>query len=166
MLIKEVAIDDLEATLVSQLGRTPVQLEKILVENPTPQTLAMAQIRLINRLIFETIQEIQLPKRPRTNQEVYDYVTQLDSELDCHAEMAFKIKDREAKKEILQAIQECKEKTFNILEILRSTSGKIPNAQIAKLNDLAYKAVRKRGLQKKLDERAVKNDGFYKKLNK
>jgi len=30
---------------------------------------------------------------------------------------------------------------------------------------LAYKAVRKRGLQKKLDERAVKNEGFYKKLD-
>jgi hypothetical protein len=50
--------------------------------------------------------------------------------------------------------------------VLRSTQGKIPNAQIAKLNDLAYKAVRKRGMQKKLDERAIKNDAFYKKLNK
>jgi hypothetical protein len=34
------------------------------------------------------------------------------------------------------------------------------------LNDLAYKAVRKRGNQKKLDERAIKNDAFYKKINK
>lgn len=31
---------------------------------------------------------------------------------------------------------------------------------------MAYKAVRKRGLQKKLDERAVKNEAFYKKLDK
>lgn len=29
---------------------------------------------------------------------------------------------------------------------------------------MAYKAVRKRGMQKKLDDRAVKNEGFYKKL--
>lgn len=82
-----------------------------------------------------------------------------------HSEMAFKIQDRESRKEILQEIQQSKEKTFNILEVLRGTQGKIPNAQIAKLNDLAYKAVRKRGMKKKLDERAIKNDKFYKKLN-
>lgn len=49
---------------------------------------------------------------------------------------------------------------------MRGNTGKISNAQIAQLNDLAYKAVRKRGLQKKLDERAVKNEAFYKKLDK
>lgn len=62
-------------------------------------------------------------------------------------------------------ITQCKDKTFNTLNVLRGTQGKIPNAQIAKLNDLAYKAIRKRGMQKKLDERAIKNDAFYKKLN-
>ena len=137
-----------------------------MVENPTPEILAMASVRMINKLIFDTIQELQLPKRPRTNQEVYEYVITLDSELDVYAELAYKIKDRDIKKEILGEIQQCKEKTFNTLEVLRTTQGKIPNAQIAKLNDLAYKAVRKRGLQKKLDERAMKNDAFYKKLNK
>jgi hypothetical protein len=123
-------------------------------------------VKLINRLIFETIQEIQQAKRKRTNQEVYEYVKTLDQELDVHSELAFKVRDREARQEILQNIQDCKAKTFETLEVLRSTQGKIPNAQIAKLNDLAYKAIKKRGMQKKLDERAVKNDAFYKKLNK
>ncbi len=52
------------------------------------------------------------------------------------------------------------------MEVLRSTQGKIPNAQIAKLNDLAYKGVKKRGLQKKLDERSLKNEKYYKSLTK
>lgn len=45
----------------------------------------------------------------------------LDAELDAHAELAFRIKDREIKKEIFGEIQDCKEKTFNIMEILRSS---------------------------------------------
>lgn len=48
---------------------------------------------------------------------------------------------------------------------MRENSGRVNNSQIAQLNDLAYKAVRKRGLQKKLDDRAIKNEGFYKKLD-
>jgi len=57
-------------------------------------------------------------------------------------------------------------KTFSFMEVLRSTQGKIPNAQIAKLNDLAYKGVKKRGMQKKLDERSLKNEKYYKNLTK
>ena len=97
---------------------------------------------------------------------MYEYVKTLDKELDEYATIAFKIRDRDMKKEILAEIQACKEKTFNFMEVLRSTQGKIPNAQIAKLNDLAYKGVQKRGMQKKLDERALKNEQFYKKLTK
>ncbi len=66
----------------------------------------------------------------------------------------------------MQDIQDCKTKTFNFMEVLRSTQGKIPNAQIAKLNDLAYKGVTKRGMQKKLDERSLKNEKYYKNLTK
>jgi hypothetical protein len=36
------------------------------------------------------------------------------------------------------------------------------NAIIAQLNDCAYKAIRKQGTQKKLDERAIKNDAVFK----
>ena len=36
---------------------------------------------------------------------------------------------------------------------------------IAQLNDVAYKAIRKTGVQKKLDERAIKNDTAFKKLD-
>ena len=71
------------------------------------------------------------------------------------------------KKEIIQDIQDCKDKTIAVMNVLRVTSGKVNNQQIAQLNDIAYKAVSniKRGAQKKLDERAVKNEAFYKKLD-
>lgn len=85
-------------------GVAPVSLKITLVENPTTEALARAQVRLINRLIFDSIQEVQATKRVRNNQEVYEYVKSLDVELDAHAELAFKIKDRDIKKEILQEI--------------------------------------------------------------
>jgi hypothetical protein len=37
---------------------------------------------------------------------------------------------------------------------------------IAQLNDCAYKAIRKVGVQKKLDERALKNESFFKNMEK
>ena len=51
---------------------------KTLVENPTSEVLARAQVRLINRLIFDSIQEVQKAKRSKTNQELYEYVKGLD----------------------------------------------------------------------------------------
>ena len=44
-------------------------------------------------------------------------------------------------------------------------SANISNVLVAQLNDVAYKAIRKTGVQKRLDERAIKNADFYKKLD-
>jgi hypothetical protein len=46
-------------------------------------------------------------------------------------EACFKIKDRDIKKEIMEEIQDCKEKTTQILQVLRESSGRISNASIA-----------------------------------
>ena len=43
------------------------------------------------------------------------------------------------------------------------TEDQISNLLIAQLNDVAYRAIRKRGVQKKLDERTIKNNEFFKK---
>ncbi len=51
------------------------------------------------------------------------------------------------------------------MTLLRNNQGRIANHQLAELNDMAYRAVQKRGLQKKLDERAIKNQEVYKKLD-
>lgn len=41
----------------------------------------------------------------------------------------------------------------------------IDNLLIAQLNDVAYKAIRKTGIRKRLDERTIKNEEFFKKLD-
>lgn len=64
----------------------------------------MAQVKLVNKLIFDTIQEVQKAHGVRSNSEIYEYVKGLDKELDIHLELAFKIKDRDLKKEIMQDI--------------------------------------------------------------
>lgn len=63
----------------------------------------------------------------------------------------------------MQKITECKAKVVEVLAILRNASNSfLNNAIIAQLNDVAYKAIRKRGVQKKLDERAIKNETSFK----
>lgn len=42
-----------------------------------------------------------------------------------------------------------------------AANGQMNNATIAQLNDCAYKCIRK-GQQKKLDERAIKNESIFK----
>ena len=49
------------------------------------------------------------------------------------------------------------------MEIIRAClNTQMTNLQIAQLNDCAYKAIRKVGVQKKLDERAIKNESYFK----
>jgi hypothetical protein len=49
------------------------------------------------------------------------------------------------------------------MEVMREClDNRMTNLQIAQLNDCAYKAIRKAGVQKKLDERAIKNEAYFK----
>jgi len=53
----------------------------------------------------------------------------------------------------------------NIYNIMANDVGaKLDNLQLAQLNDLAFKAIRKTGLSKKLDERTIRNESFFKDL--
>ena len=65
----------------------------------------------------------------------------------------------------MDKVLEFKQKIAKVMEVMRSdTAASISNVLIAQLNDVAYKAIRKTGIQKKLDERAIKNEQLYKKL--
>lgn len=65
----------------------------------------------------------------------------------------------------MSSVVEFKLKIQQVMEVMRAdTQSSISNVLIAQLNDVAYKAIRKRGVQKKLDERAIKNEALYKKL--
>ena len=59
---------------------------------------------------------------------------------------------------------DCKRKIARVVEVFRGclVTERISNLQIAQLNDCAYKAIRKAGVQKRLDERAIKNESFFK----
>ena len=64
----------------------------------------------------------------------------------------------------MESFLKFKTQTAQVYRIMGSdTNEQIDNLVIAQLNDVAYKAIRKRGVQKKLDERAVKNDVAFKK---
>ena len=74
------------------------------------------------------------------------------------------IKDKEVRSAIMESFLKFKAQTAQVYRIMASdTREKIDNLVIAQLNDVAYKAVRKQGVQKKLDERAIKNDVAFKK---
>ena len=88
-------------------------------------------------------------------------VSSINKEIDKYMDSCHKVKDREIRKDIINDILEVKEKTTQIMSILRNSVGKFSNIQIAQLNDMAYRAVRKVGLQKKIDDRAVKNEILY-----
>lgn len=81
----------------------------------------------------------------------------MDDLLNECATLALRIKLRQVKTEVLQEVHDAKQKAATLINLLRTNSGRIENHQLAQLNDMAYKAVQKRGLQKKLDERALKN---------
>jgi hypothetical protein len=77
-----------------------------------------------------------------------------------------KVRDREIRQTLMNSIVEFKQKIAQVMEVMRAdTQSNISNVLIAQLNDVAYKAIRKKGVQKKLDERAIKNEGLYKKLD-
>ena len=51
-------MEDLDIMLLVGKDEVPIKFNKVLVENPTPEILTMAQVKLVNKLIFDTIQEV------------------------------------------------------------------------------------------------------------
>ena len=56
-----------------------------------------------------------------------------------------KIKDRDLKKQLMGEISDCRARSSNVIKELRNIQdlSKISNEVIAKLNDMAYKAINK-----------------------
>lgn len=101
--------------------------------------------------------------------QIYEKLQILDSRVTEMIEEGFKIKNRESRKSIIQSCQAFKDKLFTVIETLRDVvvnNKTMDQTKIARLNDLAYKAIRSKGLKRKLDERALKNEEHYKSLEK
>ena len=70
-----------------------------------------------------------------------------------------KIKDRNLRKELMEQAKNAKVSTGKLIDLMRTTytNRNLSNETIAKLNDIIYRPI-KSGNQKRLDERAIKND--------
>ncbi len=94
-----------------------------------------------------------------------DHISQMDKNLDELMSEVMKVKNRILRKELLEEAHGIKQKTSTAVGVLRQGVSNFSTAQIAQLNDLAYKAIRKQGLQKQLDKRSAKNEELFKKLD-
>ena len=94
-----------------------------------------------------------------------DHISQMDKNLDELMSEVMKVKNRILRKELLEEAHGIKQKTASAVGVLRQGVSNFSTAQIAQLNDLAYKAIRKQGLQKQLDKRSTKNEELFKKLD-
>ena len=144
----------------------PLNLDKTLVENPDEDIKIRACLQSSNKKIFDLIQNVQKETLNQRKQS-FESLKVLDKDLDQFMETVQKIKNREVKREMMSQILDCKVKVAKVIEVLRTCqTQQITNIQIAQLNDCAYKAIRKVGVQKKLDERALKNEAIFKNLEK
>ena len=76
-----------------------------------------------------------------------------------------KIADKNLRSELMDKIVEFKNMVCAIYNVMANDDKEqIDNLLIAQLNDVSYKAIRKRGVQKTLDARAIKNETLLKKL--
>ena len=57
----------------------------------------------------------------------------------------------------MDEVVSCKQRISSVLSLLaKAANGTISNEMIAQLNDLAFKGIRKAGVQKKMDEMMAK----------
>jgi hypothetical protein len=92
---------------------------------------------------------------------------QIERAVDAKIEAANLHEDKLVRKTLLQDLSDCKQRTSNVSTELRkiiSLKDGDLNQAIAKLNDLAFKAINKTSLNKVIDKRAIKNEDLYKKL--
>ena len=169
LILRESEMEELN--LQCSFGNDLLDVEVIVgLSEPESQAIrSKAEVQYINKQVFDCIMQLQSGEASQKSvQETFEEVQRLDNQLNEIMSGCFQIREREVKKELLHVVQECKERTkaaTNILRELAFTGEKLSNVHIAQLNNLAYKGVMKSGLQKKLDERAIKNQEFYKKLD-
>ena len=136
------------------------------VENPEPQVLIKAKLDHAKQTMFDLTQELQKVNRDE-RQKIYARVKELDIAVDQDQSLILQIRDKEVRKELMDSLLAFKQHVAGFYNLAtQDTQSTIDNVLIAQLNDFAYKAVRKTGLNKKLDERALKNESFFKDLSK
>ena len=79
--------------------------------------------------------------------------------------MIILIKDKQIRQELIESFIDFKKQITGLYAVMkRDVYERLDNATLAQLNDTAYRAIRKAGNKKRLDERAQKNEEMFKKL--
>lgn len=115
--------------------------------------------------MFDIIQKLQA-QTASERKKTYDVIKEMDTSVDTFSDICMKIKDKEIKSQLMEEVISCKKRICSVMSLLsKASNANISNEMIAQLNDLAFKAIRKAGVQKKMDERSIKNEAHFKKLN-
>ena len=128
-----------------------------------------AESSIVNQIMFNLIQNIIEGSSLDISEskKVYEKLQILDDRVNEMVKESFRMKKGDDRKIIIQSCQVFKDKLFTVIETLREVivnRSTMDIARIARLNDLAYKTIRSRGIKRKLDERALRNEQYYKKL--
>ena len=141
---------------------------------PSSVEVVRKTLDFINVKVFEKLSAAQDKKSSDsgsgtgTLEQVASDLAGFDTRLDQVITDAFKMKGP-LRKECLTEAQVIKGRVLEATAILRQcivSKAAFSNDQVAKLNDLAYRGVNHRGLQKKLDQRALKNQPYFEKIEK
>jgi hypothetical protein len=168
LILESLPKDELEIQLVGK--EHSIFVKPLESQNVNTEKALKTEIGIINKVFFDFIQQVvnQSDLGNEEGKKIYEKITTLDDRVSRMIEEGFKIKDKETRKRVIQACQNFKEKCSTVMETLRDViinNKTMDLVRIAKLNDLAYKAIRSRGLKKRLDERAMKNEEYYKELD-
>lgn len=139
-------------------------------QSPNTENLLKTEIGITNQVFFDFIQKVVSNKNLDAEEakEVYDKISVINDRVSEMITEGFKIKNKVMRKNVIQSCQTFKDKCHTVVETLRDVvvnNKTLDLSNIAKLNDLAYKAIRSKGLKRKLDERAIKNKEHYKDLD-
>jgi hypothetical protein len=160
-IVKTEEIEGLQAHICNRESRVQFALSMEKVHDPSDDVMLKAQLKSTNMKIFELIQAVQKPDSDR--KAIFEEMSQLDEALNGYIETSMKIKDRELRKELMEQAQNAKLTASKVVGVLRGAlNNNLSNATIAELNHCAFAGIRKTGQQKRLDERALKNESIFK----
>lgn len=110
---------------------------------------------------MQELQRLDLAGRKK----IYEEIMALDKQIDQDQQIIKTVRDKETRGKMMEDVIAFKQQIATIYSVTkRDVQERLDNFTLAQLNDLAYKAVRS-GKQKKLDERAIKNEEMFKKLD-
>ena len=124
-IVKSAVLDgDIQVRLQAQSSQgpkiLPLQFVKLLVENPDEAIRVKAYLQSANKQIFDLIQNVQ-KETPQQRKNSFESLKVLDRDIDQQMQTAQKIKNRESKRELMDAILDCKIKVAKVIEILRAS---------------------------------------------